>query len=154
MSDANGVEKIDTAQQPKNDMLDDVAFAANAAPFLVINVRVQRGMELFKSNAEVLIPFKVPVNDHAVILAAQLCLKSCDCQGFNFGILKVLGCPTHDLQRNFALMLGIPSSKDTSECALSYELQIFISIDLADAGVDVPVGVNIGSWCLNMNSAG
>ncbi len=141
MSDANGVEKIDTAQQPKNDMLDDVAFAANAAPLLVVNVGVQRGMELFKSNAEVLIPFKVPVNDHAVILAAQLCLKSRDGQGFNFGILKVFGCPTYDLQRNFALMLGVPSFEDTPECALSYQLQIFISIDLVDVGVDMPVSV-------------
>ena len=123
-------------------MLDDIAFAANTAPLLVINVRVQRGMELFKSNAEVFVPFKVPVNNDTEILAAQLCLKSCDCQGFNFGILKVLGYPTHDLQRNFALMLGVPSSKDTSECALSYELQIFISIDLVDGGVDMPVGVN------------
>ena len=123
-------------------MLDDVAFAANTAPLLVINVRVQRGMEPLKSNAEVFVPFKVSVNNDTVILAIQLCLKSCDCQGFNFGILKVLGYPTHDLQRNFALMLGIPSSKDTSECALSYELQIFISIDLVDGGVDMPVGVN------------
>ena len=99
-------------------------------------------MKLFKSNAKVLIPFKVSVNDHTEILAAKLSLKFGDCQGFNFGILKVLWCPTNYLKRNFTLMLRVPSSKHTTESTFTYEHQIFISIDLMDVRVDMPVGVN------------
>ena len=101
-------------------------------------------MKLFKSNTKVLIPFEVTINDHTEILAAQLGLKSGYCQCFNFGILKVLRCSTNNLERNFALMLRVPSSKYASKRTFPYENQIFIPIDLVDVRVDVPVGVNCG----------
>ena len=106
-------------------------------------------MKLFKSNTKVLIPFKIPVNNDTEILAAQLRLKSCNCQGFNFSILKVFRCSTHNLERNFALLFWIPSFKHTTKCTLPYELQIFIPIDLVDVGVYMPIGINGGSRYLS-----
>ena len=99
-------------------------------------------MKFLKSNAKMLIPFKVAVNNHTIILTAKLCLKSGYSERLNFCILKVLGCSAHNFESDFALMLGVPSFEHASEGALPYQNQIFISIDLLDAGVDVPVGVN------------
>jgi hypothetical protein len=70
----DGVKIIGTLQQPHHNKLDDIAPAADTTPLHVIDVRVQRGMEPLKSDAEVLVPLEVSVNNHTVMLAVQLCL--------------------------------------------------------------------------------
>ncbi len=149
VGNANRVQITDAPQQPKDDVLYYIAFAADATPLLVVNVRVQRRMKLFKSNTKVLVPFKIAVNNGTEILAAQFRLKPRDCQRFNFGILKVFGCPAHNLHRNFALMPGIPSFEHASKSSPTNELHIFISVQLADAGVNAAISINGGSRYLS-----
>ena len=76
MRNADRVKKADATQETKNDVLNDVAFAADTAPLLVINVEMESRMEFLKSYAKVLVPFKISVNNHTVVLAAKLCLKT------------------------------------------------------------------------------
>ena len=106
-------------------------------------------MKFLKSNAKMLIPFKVAVNNHTIILAAKLCLKSGYGERLNFGILKVLGCSAHNFKSDFALMLGVPSFEHASESSPTYELHIFISVQLAHAGVNAAVSSNGGSRYLS-----
>jgi hypothetical protein len=70
------VKITNASQEPKNDVLNDVPFATDTASLLVINVEMESRMEFLKSYAKVLVPFKISVNNHTIVLAAKLCLKT------------------------------------------------------------------------------